>query len=187
MGTSFIEDELLKRSNNGILSPMRDGDTIDGEIGSETPTTGTFSPLRILNDIWMVAKNYAGSVWVNMFKVSEDDEIIVGATLVTGSTEAEEDSGAITIFDMPVSNTPAVGDEMSATFKIDGNNILKVYAEADSAGGIQNPAIISEQQLNLKEITTPTAIANYGAIYVKSDNKLYFQDGAGVEYTVTIV
>jgi len=38
--------------------------------------------------------------------------------------------------------------------------------------------------LNLKETTTPTADTNYGKIYTKSDNKLYFQDGAGNEYTV---
>jgi len=40
--------------------------------------------------------------------------------------------------------------------------------------------------LNLKETTTPTADTNYGKIYTKNDNKLYFQDGAGNEYTVDI-
>jgi len=40
--------------------------------------------------------------------------------------------------------------------------------------------------IHFVETTTPTPIANYGAIYAKSDNKLYFQDGAGVEHTVTI-
>ncbi len=41
--------------------------------------------------------------------------------------------------------------------------------------------------LHIPEITTPTAITSWGAIYTKADNKLYFQDGAGTEYTVTIV
>ncbi len=36
------------------------------------------------------------------------------------------------------------------------------------------------------EITTPTARTNYGKLYCKADNALYFQDGAGVEHTVTI-
>jgi hypothetical protein len=36
----------------------------------------------------------------------------------------------------------------------------------------------------MKETTTPTARANYGAIYTKSDKELYFQDGAGVEKTL---
>jgi len=38
-----------------------------------------------------------------------------------------------------------------------------------------------------KEITTPGATTDYWAIYAKNDNKLYFQDGAGTEHTVTIV
>ncbi len=41
--------------------------------------------------------------------------------------------------------------------------------------------------LHIPEITTPSALTNWGAIYTKADNKLYFQDGAGTEYTVTIV
>ncbi|RLC68398.1 MAG: hypothetical protein DRH97_03250 [Chloroflexi bacterium] len=36
--------------------------------------------------------------------------------------------------------------------------------------------------IHLKETTTPSAVANYGAIYTKSDNHLYWQSGAGVEY-----
>ena len=38
----------------------------------------------------------------------------------------------------------------------------------------------------LKETSTPTAVTDYGRIYCKNDNKLYFQDGAGTEYTVDI-
>ena len=41
--------------------------------------------------------------------------------------------------------------------------------------------------LHLKECTTPAAIADYGALYTKADNELYFQTGAGVEKTVTTV
>lgn len=41
-----------------------------------------------------------------------------------------------------------------------------------------------EQQINLKELTTPAAIANYGALYTKTDNAIYFQDGAGVEHVI---
>ncbi len=35
---------------------------------------------------------------------------------------------------------------------------------------------------SMSETTTPTAIANNGAIYTKSTNTLWFQDGAGVEH-----
>lgn len=37
------------------------------------------------------------------------------------------------------------------------------------------------------ETTTPTPRTNYGKIYCKTDNKLYFQDGAGVEHEVALV
>ena len=36
--------------------------------------------------------------------------------------------------------------------------------------------------LCIKETTTPTADTNYGKVYTKNDNKLYFQDGAGSEH-----
>ena len=34
----------------------------------------------------------------------------------------------------------------------------------------------------LSEVSTPTATADVGKVYTKSDNKLYFQDGAGTEH-----
>lgn len=40
--------------------------------------------------------------------------------------------------------------------------------------------------LNLKEIATPSEIANYGRLYVKSDGLLYFLDEDGNEYTITM-
>jgi len=136
------------------------------------------------NDVWLSGMNYAESDVINMFKVNEDDEIECGGALSLGAIEATEDSGAITMMDMPVSDKPASGTEMSYVFKLDGDNILKIYAEADSAGGIQNPGVVAEFQINMKEMTTPTAVPNYGALYCKSDNHLYFQDGAGVEHQV---
>lgn len=39
----------------------------------------------------------------------------------------------------------------------------------------------------LPEITTPTAVASEGRFYTKSDNKAYFQDGAGVEHELAYV
>ena len=44
-----------------------------------------------------------------------------------------------------------------------------------------------QSRMHMKETTTPGAIANYGAIYCKADNKLYFQDGAGVEKEIAFV
>ncbi len=40
--------------------------------------------------------------------------------------------------------------------------------------------------LGLKETTTPTADINHGKVYTKTDNILYFQDGAGAEHDIAI-
>lgn len=47
-----------------------------------------------------------------------------------------------------------------------------------------NEMIVDSGILALKETTTPSAVANYGRLYTKTDNNLYFQDGAGVEHLV---
>ncbi len=39
-----------------------------------------------------------------------------------------------------------------------------------------------DDSIHFQEITTPTAIPNYGAIYTKANNELFFQDGAGNEH-----
>ncbi len=38
--------------------------------------------------------------------------------------------------------------------------------------------------LALQETTTPTPVATQGRLYTKSDNNIYFQDGAGAEHTI---
>lgn len=40
--------------------------------------------------------------------------------------------------------------------------------------------------LILKEITTPIADADYGKVYTKTDDKIYFQDGAGIEHEIIL-
>ena len=125
-------------------------------IGISDPS----SVLHIPNNEWIVAQNFAGTGNVNILKVNQNDEIEMGATFSVGHLEAAEDAGAVTIFDMPVSADVSLGDEMSATLKIDGNNILKIYAEADGSGGAQNfkvqllnKAVLTIQDSNGTEFT----------------------------------
>jgi len=96
---------------------------------------GATDYLRIPNSIYIAAVDNAGTGIINMFQVNSDDEIDVGATLNIGTLEFPEDAGIVTAMNMPVSSTPSDGDEMSYTFRIDSNNILKVKASADGAGG----------------------------------------------------
>jgi len=112
------------------------------------------------NNVWLRAKNYAGTDYINMFKVNEDDEIDVGATLRLDSLETDADVGQATLINMPVSADATMGTEMSFVVNIDSNNILKIYAEADGSGGIQNPKV---------ELLTKA--------------KLTMQDSAGTKHT----
>lgn len=40
--------------------------------------------------------------------------------------------------------------------------------------------------ISLKEMTTPSALADWGKVYTKDDNKIYFQDGAGNEHEINL-
>lgn len=57
----------------------------------------------------------------------------------------------------------------------------------DSSSPEQSLVIGANGSAHIKEITTPSAIVNYGAVYAKADNKLYFQDGAGAEHEVRLI
>ena len=123
---------------------------------------GIASTYQIINNTWFTAKNYAGSASINMFKVNEDDEINIGATLITGPTEIVEDSGMVTMIDLPVSATPADGTDEGYVFKVDGNSVASVLADADSAGGVYgerfkvNSAIfVNSAETFVDEDTTP--------------------------------
>jgi len=65
--------------------------------------------------------------------------------------------------------------------------------ESTSAAGVTIDGVLAKDgglklsaAINIAEITTPTAVPDYCALYTKSDNKLYFQDGAGTEHEVTL-
>lgn len=65
----------------------------------------------------------------------------------------EEDAGAVVLFNLPVSATPAAGTEQSKTLQIDSDNILKAYAEADSSGGIDTKRTILYSALTMSPVT----------------------------------
>lgn len=61
-----------------------------------------------------------------------------GTPLVIGNLVYGTNAGAVTFLDMPVTAAAADNTEESYAFKIDGQTILKVYAQSDGAGGIDN-------------------------------------------------
>lgn len=142
-------------ATNPVLSITGDDDTGIGSNAADQLSliSGGVEALRLIedtdievriakNDSWVSSVDNAGTGTVNMFKVGTTDEIYVGGALNVGTIEATEDSGPITLVNMPVSATPSDGDEMSYSFMIDSDNILKVKASADSAGGVDEKQVI---------------------------------------------
>jgi hypothetical protein len=104
-------------------------------------TTNPGSLLTIANNQWMSAINSTDTGIVNMFKVNTNNQIEVGAPLLIGPLEFAADSGLVSFLDMPVTSGALVGTPEGYSMKIDGNNLLTVYAESDGAGGIQNSGV----------------------------------------------
>lgn len=68
--------------------------------------------------------------------------------------------------------------------------ILSISRDGNVGFGISTPnegITLEAGVISLKETTTPVATTNYGKVYTKTDNKLYFQDGAGTEHEIAFV
>jgi hypothetical protein len=83
---------------------------------------------------------------------AEDDLMVTGELEVTGAAFFDgdvtmgtfaiaADSGAVTLVDMSVTDAPADNTEESLAFKIDGNTLFKLYAQADSAGAVDTMSV----------------------------------------------
>lgn len=75
---------------------------------------------------------------------------------------------------------------------IDSRTVMVMDGDGNVGIGTSTPSAYADLTLEggalcIKERTTPTANADYGKIYTKSDNKLYFQDGAGTEHEIQFV
>lgn len=157
--TSFDNIKQASTEDNaGVLETATDieaaakAETDKALVPSNLPTV--YDNIVVSNDVWIKADNAASTNEIPMFKANTDDEIDIGAILNVGPIEAEADFGAVILFDMPVTADPVAGTEESAALKIDGNTFIKLYAEADSAGSIQNKKAIIKQKLSLEQGTT---------------------------------
>jgi len=110
-------------------------------------------------------------------------------------------SGLVALGSTDFSGTPATGRLIAKGSSNDGSTNVQVWRDSDEnnvavldtdgrfalvASPLTNMAagdlLVGGGSLVLPEITTPTADASFAKVYTKSDNKLYFQDGAGSEH-----
>jgi len=109
-----------------------------------------------LGELIFLCQGGSGTLYQRM-RITEDGSIIIGATGTSDASVQIKDSGGVVDIDLDPNGTSTFTNDL----KIDG-------------------------VITLTETTTPSALTNYGKIYPKSDNLLYFQDGAGTEHSIDL-
>ena len=102
-----------------------------------------------------------------------------GGNTVVGFYQDADADGTLYIYDS--------GDNVDVLLRAQDGSYIRNKVTIGSATGYSNSDLTLDGggALMLKETTTPTADANYGKIYTKNNNKLYFQTGAGVEKEIS--
>jgi len=158
-------------------------------------TTGKLikNSLAILNDLGEVTFKtirISSLGGVNCILIDEDGSFNEKKVFIQQAGEAFRiflvaDNELSSLEFMTVERTELVCDEVK--FRAD------IFTLLSSDGTTQHVSIDSEGGkfsggfIELAEITTPSATADKMKIYSKSDDKLYFQDGAGVEHQIALV
>ena len=81
--------------------------------------------------------------------------------------------------------TPAEKLDVTGNTRQDTSKFASFYWTDNTTGIVTTGTIQAGSALQFGETTTPTAKTDTGALYTKSDNALYFQDGAGTEHEVS--
>ncbi len=169
--TSVLTDNAIVRGDGGAKG-VQTSPVFIGDDGTMT----------IPNNVWVRVVDYAGTGYINVFKGTTDDEVDVSSQLNVGTIEAEEDAGVITLFDMPVTDNSADGAEMSITIRIDSNNVLKIGAKSDGAGGVDG-LFVQNYGANIQNITVVNA-STYTIL--EKDNIIHSTYSATGAQTITI-
>lgn len=155
---SALVDKIGGALNNQIATFI-DGDTIQGE----SRLTWDGASFKI------IAPNANAIIqsWTRRDSGASWDVILAGGDLRIARASGPGDI-ALGVDGIGVADGSNVGIGLSPTANMTGLAL---------EGGV----------LTLKEITTPTADTNYGKFYTKTNNKAYFQDGAGAEHELAFI
>jgi len=191
-----IGDVEIYEDSSGVLV-LGSGDsfgatTFSGNIniGGNITISGAYDILLQDNEATALEFKEGITAYLTFVTTDGGEKIVPGVDFEIGQFVFDDDAGQQVLVDLPVTATPTAGTEESYTLAIDATDILKIYAEADSSGGIQNyfPVIIGAS------FTEPTASSTYrGALYFKkggsgtADNLLMCMKSASDTYSwVTI-
>lgn len=154
--------------------------TINGTTNEITVTGGTQS--LAANRTWTVALP-AGTLYPNShINLPDTTNIYFGTGNDTYIGEESANQLTIVAGTQEVFQASATSTYIRAGSTIYLDDSTEVSGSLTSSGDIQANSGI----LRLLETTTPTPDTNYGKIYTKSTNALFFQDGAGTEHTIDL-
>jgi len=182
--------------------------TTTGDIYANRATIGGTNFFAIVSseDIHISANSGAGDIVLDGAVAFDNDNALAFGSAALGDRPFEIvfASGTGDVEFTPIAIGTAPGNPPDAIrfnksnvdtdFIIEGNASANCFTLNAVANNITiNDAAVSANYdlmlagdgvLGLKETATPTADTDYGKIYCKNDNKLYFQDGAGVEHEI---
>jgi hypothetical protein len=127
------------KNNSGVLEVKNSADNAYASTRAEDVT--------ISNNKALKGRNASNDGDVEILKVNASDQVELLGDLYGGGLAGEENGGVVTIFDESVTDASPDGTEHGADVKVDGNSILKVSAESDSAGSIKNKKVTISAEL----------------------------------------
>ena len=123
-----------------------------------------------------------------------NDVIVIGTNLdapsatvangmnIGGILTSDDYTSSLTITKNLTIGNGAAGVDYALTFDGETNDGVITWLEDEDRFKFDDHIALELGVLYTKETTTPTAIADYGALYTKNTNELFFQDGAGTEH-----
>ena len=166
-----IDKKFSVRLNTGAEALVVDTPTYEVAVGNISGAPD--SELHVMGNI----DGVSGMIVENRIADATDSDFSATNEIWFGFN-GDNEAGKIILGKEEDYETAAKSDSYMA-FHTDINGTATERMRITSAG------VVSIGVLAIKETTTPTADADYGKIYTKNDNKLYFQDGAGTEHEIS--
>lgn len=136
---------------------------------------------------------FARRVDANACKIVNEQNLdIVKFELASGTDDAIISNAGTTVTDDLYLRANASAVTTPSIYLL-GSDVMRFYLHSNAALDIYNSSTLEfkllQAAIHFKEISgaAPTPVADFGAIYTKNDNKLYFQDGAGNSHEVDFV